>query len=95
MSRNFDLYADPFIVAMKRYERSFLRSGAIAIIALAGSFFLRPSNEAAAGMIAPLTENVKFIVGASLLAVACVATLVAVWAVGRRIYFAYWPERFY
>ncbi len=95
MSRNFDLYADPYIVAMKRYERLVLGYGAIAIIALVASFIVSSGSEAATGMFAPLVANVKFTVGAGLLAGSCVASLVAAWAIGRRIYFAYWPERFY
>lgn len=94
MSRDFDVYADPYIVAMKRYERSGLGYGAIAIIALLASFIVSSGNDAAAGMFAPLVANVKFMVGACLLAGSGVASLVAAWAIGRRIYFAYWPERF-
>lgn len=95
MSRNFDLYADPYIVAMKRYERTVLGYGAIAIIALIASFIVSPGDEVAGGMFAPLVANVQFIVGAGLFAGACVASLIAAWAIGRRLYFAYLPERFY
>ena len=95
MSRNLDLYADPYIVAMKRYERIVFGYGAIAIIALVASFVVSLGDESAAGRFAPLVANVKFIVGAGLLAGSGLASLVTAWAIGRRIYFAYWPERFY
>ena len=95
MRRDFDLYADPYLAAMKRYERSAWGYGAIAAIALIASFLVGLGDVPSTGMLAPIVANVKFHVGTGLLVGACVAILFSTWFIGRRIYFAYWPERFY
>lgn len=94
MPRDFELYADPYIAAMKRYERSSLRYIVIAMIAMVASLIVSAGDEKAAGIYVPLIANANYIVGAGLLIGSCVASLLAAWAIGHRVYFSYWPERF-
>jgi len=76
MRHNFDLYADPYSAAMKRYERSAWGYGAIAAIALVGSLMIGSVGEEPT-VFAPIIAQVKYVFGGGLLIASTVACLLS------------------
>lgn len=95
MGRKSDLHADPYLYAMSRYERRVWGYGAIAVVLMIAALMVAPGEEQQAGMFGPMIVQMKVRFGYGFLIAAALSCTWSIWSLERRLYFGFWPERFY
>jgi len=85
---------DPYAAMLKRSERKAFGYGFLAAFLLAIAFIVAGINSDGAGQFSLMVEQVRSAVGLALLCGSGLSILVAIFFIGRYVYFFKWPERF-
>lgn len=85
---------DPYVAMLKRSERKAIGYGFLALLLLILAFVATGIGGDSAGQFSALVEPVRSTVGLFLLCGSGFSIVVAMWFIGRYVYFVKWPERF-
>lgn len=95
MGRKSDLHADPYLSAMSRYERRVWGYGAISVMLMLAALIVAPGEVQQIGVFGPMIDQMKVQFGYGFLIAAAFSCTWSIWSLARRLYFGFWPERFY
>lgn len=85
---------DPYVAMLKQSKRKAIGYGFLAVLLLILALLVAGIGSDSAGQFVLLVEPVRSTIGLFLLCGSGLSVLVAIWFIGRYMYFFKWPERF-